>query len=157
METIVGFISEYFFVFLSICCFSILTFFYGLFLLNLVVKKGSLKATRAKYQKSFICNSSPIETFNAIMQFAKNSGHRIDDYDKDKLGLVLNRKWDLTGNALTSFYTIFVREDEGKTVVDVGITHKLGFNFVLNPLNFPPLERMYNEVRNAVLSTESTT
>ncbi len=88
------------------------------------------------------------------MQFAKNSGHRIDDYDKDQLGIVLNRKWDLTGNSLAWFYPIFVREEEGKTIVDVGITHKSGLNFGLNPTKIPLFEPMYNEVKNAVLSSE---
>jgi hypothetical protein len=148
LETVIN----YPFVFVSICCFTTIAFLYGLLLISLIRKKGSLKSTNAKYKKSFISTSSPEETFNLIMRFATQNGHAIDDYDEKNLSLVINRKWDVTGNALIYLYPILVLEEEGKTVVEVGLTHKLGDGFINNPLNLRvfPLERMYNEIKNAV-------
>ncbi len=146
-------VKSYPFVFVSICCFTTIIFLYGLLLISLIRKKGSLNSTNAKYKKTFISISSPEETFDLILRFATQKGHTIDDYDNKKLNLVISRKWDITGSALIYFYPIHVREEEGKTVVEVGLTHKLGNNFIIDPFNFRvmPLDRMYNEIKNAVL------
>lgn len=144
--------KDYPFVFISICCFATIIFLYGFFLIKLIRKKGSLESANAKYKKSFISNSSPEETFDLIVRFATQNGHAIEDYDNKNLRLVINRKWDVTGNALIYLYPILIREEESKTVVEVGLTHKLGDNFINNPLNLRvlPLERMYTEIKNAV-------
>jgi hypothetical protein len=66
------------------------------------------------------------------MEFASKSGYRIDDFDEQKLEVILNERMTLTSYG--SLYPIYVREQGGRTVVEVGVTSKLGKVFLISPI-----------------------
>ncbi len=123
-----------------------------------VVRKGSLKKTHADYTEKFFTTRSPIETFKAIMAFATQSRYQIDDFDEKELAVILNER--MTWNSYGSLYPIYVREQAGRTMVEIGVTSKLGKAFLFSPFNKRilnlRLERMHNAVRGAVFAYERT-
>jgi hypothetical protein len=104
----------------------------AIFIWNAEVRKGLLKTIQPHYSATFFTELPPYRTFKAIMEFASKSGYRIDDFDEQKLEVILNERMTLTSYG--SLYPIYVREQGGRTVVEVGVTSKLGKVFLISPI-----------------------
>ena len=126
----------------------------AIYLFNDQLQKGSIKKTHAHYSETFFTDLTPERTFKAIMAFATQKGYQIDDIDEQHLAVILNER--MTWSSYGSFYPIYVREQAGRTVVEVGITSKLGKVFLISPFIKKPvtlrLERMLNAVKVAVFA-----
>lgn len=130
----------------------------ALYIINDQIRKGSLKKTRAHYSERFFTNHPPDITFKAIMAFATQNRFRIDDFDEKRLAVILNER--MTWNSYGSLYPIYVFEQAGGSMVEVGITKKAGkFSlsspFVQRVLTLR-LERMINALKGAVFAYEGT-
>ena len=136
----------------------ILLLFFCWYFLNAEFCKGSLKTIRADYQESFVTEAQPIETFKAIMQYAIQNGYRIDDVDQQKLSLILNERMTLASYG--SLYPIYVHESEGKTLVEVGATSKLGRVFRYNPINTyvvtDGLKNMVSNIKSVIIALDTS-
>jgi len=131
--------------------------FFAWYFLNAEFRKGSLTKTKAHYQESFITENPSTETFKAILQFAIQNGYRIDDINEQQKSVVLNERMTLTSYG--SLYPIYVRENAGKTSVEVGVTSKLGKVFLISPINKKlvtlRLERMVNGVKSSIVAFDT--
>lgn len=122
------------------------------YIINDQIRKGSLKKTRAQYSDRFFTNHPSDITFKAIMAFAIQNRYRVDDIDEKRLAVILNER--MTWNSYGSLYSIYVCEQGGGSMVEVGITSKAGkFSlsspFVQRVLTLR-LERMINALKGAV-------
>jgi hypothetical protein len=126
----------------------------SILVINDQIRKGSILKTYAHYSDTFLTDLPPDRTFKAIMAFATQKGYQIDDIDEQHLAVILNER--MTWSSYGSFYPIYVREQAGRTVVEVGITSKLGKVFLISPFIKKPvtlrLERMLNAVKVAVFA-----
>lgn len=122
------------------------------------VKKGSLNETIPNYSETFFTDVPPYKTFKVIMKFATMNGYRIDDFDEQKLAVILNERMTLTSYG--SLYPIYVRPHGGSTMVEVGVTSKLPRFCLLSPFNRKVLtlrlERMLNAAKSAVFAYGDT-
>ena len=121
-------------------------------------KKGSLKKTQPLYSEAFFTKTPPYKTFKIITAFAKQNGYQIDDIDEQQLALILNER--MTMISWGSLYPIYISEQiVGRTMIEVGITSKLGKFFQISPfskqINTLRLENMLNAVKGAVLTDDS--
>ena len=126
----------------------------ALFIANSELRKGSLKKTQPHYTESFFTDLPPYKTFKIIMAFATNNGYRIDDFDEENLRVILNERISLTSYG--SLYPIYVRDQAGRTMVEVGVTSKLGKIGLLSPFNKKMVtlrhERMFNAIKAAIFA-----
>ncbi len=88
------------------------------------------------------------------MAFASQNRFRIDDIDEKQFAVILNER--MTWNSYGSLYLIYVRVQADKTVVEVGITSKLGKVFLSSPFNKKAvtlrLERMLNALKGVIFA-----
>jgi hypothetical protein len=140
--------DTYFMYYVQLSCFT-LVFFLILcaYVVNAEIKKGSLRKTHARFKGIIKTDTSPNDTFNIILQFAFKSGYRVDDIDEKKLCVIFNERMTLTNYG--SLYPIFVRNDKGKTIVEVGIISKLGF-FSIGPINNKIIKRHLEYMQNGI-------
>jgi len=142
---------------LPFCGLILILFSFAYYFLNAELLKGSLKTIRPRYKETFTTETPPVEAFRAIMQFALQNGYRVDDLDEQKLCVILNERMTLTSYG--SLYPIYVRENAGKTEVEVGVTSKLGkasIGPINNKLITRRLERMLNGIKGAVFAFKKT-
>jgi hypothetical protein len=128
----------------------------GIYLLNGLFRKGSLKRTHAHYSETFFSGVPAYKTFKAIMTFASENGYQIDNVDEQHFAVILNER--MTWKSYGFLYPIYVREQAGGTIVEVGVTSKLGKFILINPFNKKVMtvrcERMLNAVKGAVAAFE---
>ena len=132
----------------GICVIVISLLFMGWSLFNEEYRKGSLQKTRAHFKSDFVTVAPPLETYKSILQFAHQNGYRIDDFDEQNLSVVLNEKMTLVSYG--ALYPIYVRESENKTIVEVGITSKLGKVGVISPIDKKLITRRLERTINAI-------
>ena len=129
----------------------------AIFVFNSEFQKRSLKKTKPYYSEIFSTDLPPYKTFKTIMAFATNNGYRIDDFDEQNLGLILNERMTLTSYG--SLYPIYIRDNTGKTMVEVGVTSKMGNFSMLSPFNrklvTTRLECMRDAIKDAVCASEN--
>jgi hypothetical protein len=133
--------------------------FIAFFLINDQIRKGSIKKTRAHLSETFFTDLPPYTTFKAIMTFANQKRYQIDDFDERHFAVILNER--MTWNSYGSLYPIYVNQQDGRTMVEVGITSKLGKVSLFSPFNKRVLtlrlERMLNAIKSAVFAYEEKT
>ncbi|HUK99947.1 MAG TPA: hypothetical protein VLX29_03750 [Nitrospirota bacterium] len=128
-----------------------------MFILIDLFRKGSIEKTRAYYSDTFFTKLPPYRAFKTIVAFATKNGYQIDDFNELNLAIILNER--MSWKSFGSFYTIYIREQAGKTFVEVGVAGKVGKLFYLiSPFNKKlvtlRLERMLNAVKAAVFDYE---
>jgi hypothetical protein len=136
--------------------FIMLIVIFALYFWNAEVRKGSLKTAQPYFTSTFITELPPYRTFKVIMQYATNSSFRINDSDEKTLAMILNERMTLM--SCGSLYPIHVREEVGRTIVEVGVTSKFGKGILMRPINKKlltlRLERIFNDVKSAVYAYE---
>jgi len=129
---------------------------FAIFIFNDQIRKGSIKKTIPHYSSTFFSDLPPYRTFKAIITFVTKKGYQIDDIDEVHLAVILNER--MTWNSYGSLYPIYIREQAGRTIVEVGITSKLGKSFLFSTFNKRVLalrlERMLNAIKGAVIAYE---
>ncbi len=105
----------------------------GIYLLNGLLKKGSLNKIQVHASETFLTNVSAGNAFKAIRTFAAKNSYKIDDINEEQYALILNEP--MTWKSYGFFYPIYVHGYASRTTVEVGITSKLGSLTLLNPYN----------------------
>ena len=146
---------NYFMTFFECLVIVLLPFIY---FWNAATPKGSLKKTQPLYSATFFTKTPPYKTFKIITDFAKQNGYQIDDINELQLALILNERMTMTSWGF--LYPIYITEQiVGRTMIEVGITSKLGKFFQIGPLNKQITtlhhENMINAVKDAVLTDDS--
>jgi hypothetical protein len=130
----------------------------AIYLLNGLFRKGSLRTTHAHYSETFFTDLPPNRTFKVIIAFATQNGYQIDNFDEQRLAVILNER--MTWKSYGFLYPIYVHEKATRTMVEVGVTSKLGKVFLISPFIKKDitvrLEHMLNALKGAVSAYEGT-
>jgi hypothetical protein len=117
------------------------------------MRKGTISMNKPEHILSFTSDFPAEKVMKIIIQYANQSGYKVDDFDESKFIIVLSDPPTLM--SMGFFYPIYlVQQNDGKTSIEIGIKGKI-IQFQMGPVVNRYHEKCFNGIKTAIYSNNN--